>query len=422
VAHQAVPGTLIHDTAQLISRSQAVVEKLINKNKGASINQLIANTAYYFSHIAHASYLIKGATGEGDWCEARFIHHGCPHIQQDPIYRVDGFNCYTLVTFVMSLIRAHQLDEFRQHIFDIGYGANRLTSRYPANELSYRNRNHFISHSFNFINHITHRLKDVTDEGIFSDQVKSVHANIQIGAWFAMQARPDRVAHYVRVKNKLNAALMAHQLGDPNYVSAFTDRSVTIRYIPKSFFVKKMIYESGKIAYVPNNTVIEQLPTPSVVEIVREPSRWKIGRKTLRDLIGSDVSVSHMGLLYRYTFSKGETIYQKTDCYYRLLEGEKVKRCDVHPVVCQKKAGCHEVMLLEASNIYPNDYVWSYDVKQKHFYCTSLENKPSHAVSLGDCNRVIALPIGDYLTYKAYGHYSFMDSDSIVGIHIEKIL
>jgi|GEM_PF-576259 len=418
------PYTVIpYDYNSVLQESQNDINQLIsensNRNTPESINQLVENVGYYFEHTKHTPYNAVGAMGEGDWCNNNFNVRGCPHTQQDPIYRTDVLDCVTLVNIAMGLINSHTLAEFNNNIFHIAYGANQWSNKYPANEVSYRNCDNFVSGSFNPINQKNKRLEDVTAHGVFSNLVKQTQATITRAKWFAFQAEPDVIASHVRVLEDKDGNAMADKLSDPDNFNAFPSQPVTIQYIPKNILVNKVTLSSQHTIYIADESKINQIVTPAVVEIVRDVNKWNIGTKNIRDIIGSGINVSHVALLYHHKFLYGQTIYHQIRCNYN---AKKQKICSVNPIVCNQRQGCYKVMMLAATDAYPDGYVWSHNVNTKNYYCTSSDDIPTGATPITACNRVMTMPLGDYLTRYEYGHYTFMDSPSIVGINVERIL
>ncbi|WP_280123883.1 hypothetical protein [Coxiella endosymbiont of Ornithodoros amblus] len=108
----------------------------------------------------------------------------------------------------------------------------------------------------------------------------------------------------------------------------FSLEIVTIAYVPKETFVKKSVDSKGTVHYQPNLKLINQIPTPSVIEIVRNVKQWRINEKNIKEVIGSELNVSHFGLLYRDRFSYGSTILKKITCG-KNKAGNKV--CSVTP-------------------------------------------------------------------------------------------
>ena len=205
-----------------------------------------------------------------------------------------------------------------------------------------------------------------------------------------------------------------------NYAKDFPLINVQLKYIPKSVLVKNV---AG--TYIPNTKIINRIITPSVIEFVRDDSKWIISGEPINKLIGSHIIISHMGILYKKSYSKGDFIYQKTTCEY---DDKNQKECIVAPVYCRDNK-CDETMLLAASNAYPNGYLYSYNKNDKSYSCTAPNKIPSGNIALKNeltgsamtCNRVLSMPLGDYMASKQYGKYSFMDSPSLIGINIQKI-
>ena len=87
---------------------------------------------------------------------------------------------------------------------------------------------------------------------------------------------------------------------------------VAIDYIDKN----DLIVKNNKGHYIANKELLQKITTPAIIEIVRDDSKWIIGGKTINQIIGSGINVSHIAILYRHHFKKGEVIYQKTTCSY----------------------------------------------------------------------------------------------------------
>ena len=191
--------------------------------------------------------------GEGGWCDSTLSIRGCLHIQQDLNYQTDRLDCVTLVNMTLALIGSRNLLEFKQNLFKIAYGANQFSNGfYSDDELSYRNRNNFISASFNLINQQEKRLEDVTSRGVFTHISKRAGAAIDIAKWFAFQDRPNVIASHVRVLKDSYGDQMADKVSSPEYTDAFSPQFVTIQYIPKNFLVKKVSLPKNRIIYPPD--------------------------------------------------------------------------------------------------------------------------------------------------------------------------
>jgi len=405
----------------VLKQAQTDVKKLIQINKVANkegdINQLVKNVGQYFIKKG-TPYGDVGAMGEGDWCNGNLTKRGCMHIAQDPIYRTDILDCVTLINIAMGLVNSPNLASFNKNVVAVAYGAAEHHG-YSPKDIAYLNRDNIVSANFNPVNEEKGLLKNVTavekEGGKFL--TKKTSASISIKTWFDYLARHDYIAGNVRVLKKKNGEAMANLLSK-HYASMFPDEKVSINYIPKSVLVKEVLSPEGYV-YEPNEKNINQIVTPSVVEIVRDSSQWNIDDKNIKDVIGTGLNVSHVALLYRDNFKKDQVIYQRITCHY---DDKQQKVCVVRPITCNKDAGCSKVMMLAATNAYPDGYYWSENKKTGKYYCTSGKDIPPGSTKLTQCNRVTAMPLGDYLARYEYGRYLYMESSSIVGIHVEKIL
>lgn len=383
---------------------QGLLAQIVNVS---DLNEKILQAGNYF---IDKPYGASGAEGEGDWCNLTM--RGCAHIQQDPIYRTDQFNCTTLVETLLAAVNSKNINEFEQNILKVEYGA----ASEGSNSIHYYNRNNFTSGDFNPINQANGFLTDVTDTTHFPGIINSTSDNVTRQTWLEFQQKPEAIKNNVRVINAADGQAM-YQLFANDYPAQFHNfqpEKVTINYIPKANLINKIIVNQ-QTTYVPNQELINKIPTPAVIEIVRDVKKWNIGGKNIKDIIGSELNVSHMGLLYHQNFKKGEVIYQSIN-YSKDAAGNKV--CTVTPKTCNKTQGCYEVMFLNATDAYPNGYYY-YKDDNGNYHCTAA--KPSGNLTYTACNRVMALPLGDYLTSYQYNNYSYMDNPSIVGINIQKI-
>ena len=369
---------------------------------------LNAEVAFIAQRMANIPYMGTGAAGEGDWQPGSLTYSpGAVHIQQDPVYRLDGLECQTFVEVAMALLHAHNINEFDQRFVQISYGA----AGSPADDfIHYYNRNNFIDGDFNPVNHRAGFLHDSTTNEL------AAFAKTQTGIltrqnWFNLQINfPENV----RVLASQDAAAMTQRfttlytkLNFPN----FATENIVITYLPKQSLALKQAGGS----YLPNQTLLAQIPVPAVVEVIRDPAKWMMDGKTIKEAIGSELTVSHMGLLYRQTFAKGEIIFQDIKCH--LNAGSK-RICIVTPQRCQE-ASCNELMLAHATERHPNKYYW---VAQANGAYTCSDQPPPAGSPKLFCNRVESVPLVSYLTDYQYGAYRYMDNPSILGVHIEKLL
>lgn len=355
-------------------------------------------------------YLYRGAMGEGDWQSTSLIYKpGAVHIDQDPVYRLDGVDCQTFVQVVMAMLYATSLSQFDENMVKIGYGAVNLEG---PDLIHYYNRNHFVEADFNPVNQQRGFLQDVTSSGVLAQYAKTTQVTISRRHWLErQQARREK---HVRVLNAEDGDAMLkrftlqykHLKGE-----AFKDKLVAISYIPKNNLAIRL--QDG--TYIPNQGLIDLIPAPAVAEIVCDAKKWTMQGKLIKDMIGTELSVSHFGLLYRKTFHRGELIYRKTTCGY--AESGQIE-CRVKPISCRQST-CKELMFANATDMYPSRHYW-YQQSDGNFTCTSA--KPNNHQPYTTCNRVESLPLFNYLTNYQFGSYWYMNTPSILGVHVEKLV
>lgn len=360
-------------------------------------------------HLLNTPYLHVGAMGEGDWVSTSPRYQpGARHLQQDPVYRFDGLDCQTFVQTVLAMFYSNNLSEFEKNILSVAYGA---TSSLSARTISYSNRNHFIDGDFNPINERNGFLKDVTQQGMLAKYAKTTHAVLNRQKWFQRQLENHLIPRLL--SGQTTQWVSQHLVKDSQeFAGAHLQQKITINYLPKNYFA----YPDATGDYHPNQETLRMIQTPAIAEVVRDPQRWHIGKKLMRDIIGSDLTVSHLGIIYWQTFRNGQIIYQKIMCHEKHI-GPKL--CKVKPMFCQKK-NCRELMFAHATNAYPFHYYW-YQDDQGQFQC-SLKLPRHHIGAISRCNRVEQLPLVAYLTDLQYDLYRNIDDPSLLGIHIERIV
>lgn len=395
--------------ATTVSQTRAGIEQLLQALQPYRQQDANAQIAFIAQQLIDIPYLSSGAVGEGDW-QAAALHYqpGAVHIRQDPVYRLDGFNCQTFVQFVMAMLYANNLDDFDQTMLAISYGA----AGNPHGEIVHSyNRNHFIDGDWNRVNQRNGWLTDVTARGGLAAYALRNHATLTRQNWFLL--RQQDTATSVRVLDKANGPAMAQRsatlytaLPYPNFMT----ENVAISYTPKEILGLKQA--NGD--YLPNQTILDLIPTPAILEIVRDPKKWILAGKNIKDVMGSETSISHLGLLYRQTFKRGSLIYHHISCDYNPLNQGV---CHVTPITCQKTQ-CHELMFTHATDAYPRQFYW-YQQTSGNVVCSA--TKPATGIAYTHCNRVEAIPLFEYLTRYQYHGYRYITDPSIVGIHIEHL-
>lgn len=381
--------------ASSFQQSQSTISELLARSREKAMRSSPDQKVRFFAEsFSNKPYLYQGATGEGDWQPGHWHYMpGAMHIQQDPVYRTDGFDCTTFVSMILALLNSNNINQFDKTILRINYGA---APGYSANQVHYFNRNHFISADFNPNNEKNGYIKSAS---LGQLKTKSITVTITRNNWFKnKKADPQQT---VRVFTPaIGQAMLKRLLGTypPEKLDGFNRQRVTVSYIPKSQLMIKTAQ-----GYTENLSAFKQIPTPSIVEFVRNKPA----------ISGSRLIIGHMAILYRQTFHQSQLIYYQTRCQ---LNESNQKICAVKPIYCERQK-CKELMLAEATTLYPDGYYW-YQQKA-HFVCRKA--KPHTGTPYTHCNRVISLPLAAYLARKMYGQFDYMDDPTRLGLHIESI-
>ncbi|MED7788602.1 N-acetylmuramoyl-L-alanine amidase-like domain-containing protein [Francisella sp. 19X1-34] len=384
------------------------------KVKPKNENQLISEEVAYFNKLG-ISY--GGGIGEG-WVDSL-------NIQQDLEFRLDKANCVTIVQYAMAIIFAEDqknlyksfFEAFNKGLNNIAYGAFSL----KAGE-TYKNRNNFVSSDFNKVNNKLGYLKDVTTNlGLKYKRLPTKGYKIisHLG-WFNKQ-KSDFSHIHILEKNLFNKNIIVEKFTSKEYGADFPDESIFMQYIPKDVFYTKQ----GNDYYANTNNIKKLMADniPKIVEFVCDDNKWIIAGKPISTVIGSDILVFHLGILYNVTFNKGDVIYNQINC----ILNAGTRACKVVPIKCHKQT-CKKVMLFMASKEYPKNYVLSKD-KVNNFACTDPMKVPRGYIverntitnNALTCNRSLSMPFGDYFIHKMYNKYPYIDSQSILGINLQEI-
>lgn len=396
------------DYLRTVSEARSTIETLLGALKPFRQQHHDKQVAFIAEQLADRPYLPLGGMGEGDWPPASPSYKpDSLHIQQNPVYRLDAFDCQSFVQIVMGLLYSENLNDFDRNILKIAYGA----AGNPQGEIvRYYNRNNFIDGDFNPINERNGWLLDVTSQGALSASSAVTQATITRQNWFIVQQK--KLAENVRVLKKIDGPSMVKRFlkvyANLNF-PRFNAEKVTLSYVPKTLLALKQ--PSGN--YQPNQALINKIPTPAIVEIVADAKKWDINGVNIKEAIGSELNVSHLGLVYRQSFKRGDFIYHKIICG---LSSRQEKACIVTPIVCQKRK-CNELMFVHATNAYPSHFYWYQ--RNGNFVCSP--NPPINAPAK-PCNRVERIPLFYYLTDYQYGSYWHMSNPAILGIHVEKLV
>lgn len=183
-------------------------------------------------------YIEDGPLGEGP----------SGQYDKDPLFRSDGFDCTTYIESILALsLSGPYLDELISLMNWI---------RYSNGQPNFFTRNHFTSADWNPHLQRIGLAKDVTAT-IDSRAARTREILIQKSAWF-------QKVHEVYYTT-------------PNLTAS-------IDYLDKNVLLE-------------NPDILEKIPTPSIVNYVRE--NWMIGEKHISEFTGTDIGVSHQGFLVR---------------------------------------------------------------------------------------------------------------------------
>ncbi len=215
----------------------------------------------YFSAAFLGQRYLNGALGEG--MEGEF--------DQSPLYRTDAFDCMTYVSTVLALINANDLQTFKQMIKKINY---------KEGLVYYQNRNHFTSTDWNPNNESQGFIKDITMT-IHNQNNQSIaeidNTYINKKAWYDKKTLAS-----IKLLSPLTIEKQQQLLARFRGLSAeVSNQEAHIPYVPLTALYDKQ----GR----PNQFIFDQIPTGSIIEIVR--SDWKAD--------GTELDVSHLGFALR---------------------------------------------------------------------------------------------------------------------------
>ncbi len=220
------------------------------QDKVAYINQLFFNKPYAFN-----------ALGEGNLGE----------FDDNPLYRVDVFDCETYVDTVIALALASDLPSFKDIINKI---------RYKDGNVSFTNRNHFTCLDWNKNNQKQLLTKDITTnikDKHYNYVAKNAEAYIDKPNWYKnlpiSRVRLQALNNIERAK-KLN---VLHAKG-----ADFKKELSTIAYVP----LDKIFPNDDEV----DMQIIKQIPNGAIIEIVRP--NWDLYK-----VIGTNLNVSHLGFV-----------------------------------------------------------------------------------------------------------------------------
>ncbi len=237
------------------------ISKLITRLQSPEFDSVSRRIAYITEQFLNAPYLL-GGLGEG--YDGKF--------DRSPPYRTDSFDCLTLVSTVLALANAKDLNSFQRRINDI---------RYHGEPLRYENRNHFMTIDWNYWNQKKGYVVDITDTLVDSKGQKMTslaETYIDKQLWYQ-----QKHAGNIKLFHRPSKARLKKLLEDLHGLSEKVDNATSqITYLPITDFFDNQ----GEL----NPALLKQLPEGSLLEIIRP--NWD-----LRKEIGTRLNVSHVGFL-----------------------------------------------------------------------------------------------------------------------------
>lgn len=219
------------------------------------LNRLQQLSAYFLGK----PYLL-GALGEGD--NGRF--------DQNPLYRIDSFDCLTYVNTILALLFSNNLNDFQKKMVALNY-------RYS--KIAYENRHHFVSIDWNPENYRLGFLCDITQQikGENNESIAVVAETlIDRTSWFFYHQLNN-----IKIWPPLNSKEQKQRLQELRALgNQFIPEISRLLYLPMT----QLFDENGK----PKFSIFAQIPSGSIVEIIRP--NWDLHEK-----IGTCLDVSHLG-------------------------------------------------------------------------------------------------------------------------------
>jgi hypothetical protein len=238
-----------------------VYDAYINK---LYLNQPTNKRLEYFSAAFLGQPYMNGALGEGKNGE----------FDQNPLYRFDAFDCMTYVSTVLALLNANDLQEFKKMIEKINY---------QDGLVSYQNRNHFTNIDWNKNNERLGLTKDITmtiHNQSNQSVAKIINVYINKKGWYAKKTLAS-IKLLLPVTSQKQQQLLERLRGLKAEV--FNQES-HVPYVPLTILFNKQ----GQ----PNQFIFDQIPSDSIIEIVR--FNWSV-----RPNFGTELDISHLGFAVR---------------------------------------------------------------------------------------------------------------------------
>ena len=200
---------------------------------------------------------------------------------QEPLYRLDGFDCQTFVETVIALSLAHNLNEFKTLMNQI---------RYANGIVDFTKRNHFPSADWLPNNAKAGFIEDITAKVAGKKNTATTTVYINRQQWY-QHLSPERI----KIPNLTaeQTQLKLAQLQAQGQTASNTWASVD--YIPRNRLL---------INNKPNTALLASIPNGSIIMIIHHAPTEKI--------IGTAMNITHMGF----------AIWKDNQLYFRAASTE----------------------------------------------------------------------------------------------------
>ena len=263
-------------------KTESMLEKLYD-TVAFTQNQRIDNRLKWLTEKHLDTPYILFPLGEG--------LHGA--YDQQPRYRLDGFDCGTFVSTQLALALSNNPQTFKQCIDKI---------RYHGKKTCFLVRNHFTSLEWNRSNQRNGFLRDIT-RSITGNNGKPLFqtstAVIDKASWYQRTSQ-NRIKLFETPRSEVKARI--HDLKKAGKM--FKPQKADIDYIPTS----ALMNDKGQLAM----PIVKQIPNGAIMEIVRP--NWN-----LKDKIGTNLHISHLGFVF----------WQENVPYFRHASSETQKVVNV---------------------------------------------------------------------------------------------
>lgn len=239
--------------ADSLNKTDLTINQLLNSVRNLSLEQRIVSLS---EQLLQKPYVLE-PVGEGPTGQ----------YNQEPLYRVDVFDCVTYVDSVLALALANNLREFQNNYQKINY---------YNGEIAFTKRCHFTDADWVPNNIKNGFIKDITQQVVGTDTLAIAKANIDRKNWY--QHLPlDRIKIPNISATQQTAKLK--QLHDEGLNQPTTQTST--QFIPLT-----QLLSNSK----PNLKIINKIPNGTIILFVRENPR-------LIKEIGTETTIAHLGFV-----------------------------------------------------------------------------------------------------------------------------